>query len=279
IRKDKEMGKTRNRKKCKRSKKVKEDINVEVISRKWITQDGTNFCRRKEGNVNLDNVINDSKKLLFEMFTKENADAFVRASKSDSRCQIFMKEFFGYTSQVCKRWKLFKIGKSLNKTVPKLVNSTVIDQVDNSVSYCQLRAFMKDVMHFLFNDFLLGERNTQRFINKMAYSFFNIRRDEPVFLENYILRNIELTKVAWLQRFSFKTARILLQCVIKFLCDFFQQLIHKTFHTVFDNVDKMRFYRIEIWKRLTAVFLEKFIQSRQAKELQLLPNDHYYLMW
>uniref|UniRef100_A0A914Z0F8 Telomerase reverse transcriptase n=1 Tax=Panagrolaimus superbus TaxID=310955 RepID=A0A914Z0F8_9BILA len=220
------MGKIRHRKKCKRSKKIKEDICVEVISKQWITQKGTDFCRNKNGDGIFDSAMTDSKKLLFEMFTKENADAFVRA-----------------------------------------------------ISYCQLRAFLKDVMNFLFSNYILGERNTQLFINKMAYSFFNVRRDEPVFMENYILRNIELTKVPWLERFSFKTSRILLQCVIKFLCDFFQQLIHKTFHTVFDNVDKMRLYRIEIWKRLSAVFLERFIQAREAKELQQLPTDHYYLMW
>lgn len=138
---------------------------------------------------------------------------------------------------------------------------------------------MKDVMGFLFTDYLLGEENTKLIINKFVHSLFNIRRDEPIFMENYMLKFIQLTKVGWLERFSFETARILLQCVIRFLCDFFKELIHKTFHIVFDNSDKIRYYRIEIWKKLSAAFLQRFVESRKAKQLQNVPNDHYYIMW
>uniref|UniRef100_A0AC35GWA9 Uncharacterized protein n=1 Tax=Panagrolaimus sp. PS1159 TaxID=55785 RepID=A0AC35GWA9_9BILA len=93
------MGKSRNRKKCNRAQKIKEHIFVKITTGTWINLNGNNFCRSKEKIVIFDSVMNDAKELFFEMFTKDNADAFVHAGKEDPRCQIFIKEFFGYTSK------------------------------------------------------------------------------------------------------------------------------------------------------------------------------------
>ena len=57
---------------------------------------------------------------MFEIFTKDNDDAFYLANRTNPSIKGFMKSCYDYTKEVCARWKIFKIGKTLSKFVPKM---------------------------------------------------------------------------------------------------------------------------------------------------------------
>ena len=131
-------------------------------------------------------------------------------------------------------------------------------------------------MSYVFTDSLLGEHNTRLFINQLTTSLFNSRNEEIIFVQSHMFRNICISKVPWFPMLCHDAAHNLLQCMLGFLCKFFLKIMLKSSFAIYDTSENIRFYRFEVWKRISDGFVEKFIEARQARMLTSFPQDYCY---
>ncbi|KAE9551411.1 hypothetical protein FO519_005366, partial [Halicephalobus sp. NKZ332] len=238
----------------------------------WRFLSGVVFFRKfKPWNLNgsVFKVLCDGKQAILKEFLSENEwEKLKNFSEEDEVAKELMDALMNVACKISKKWSHFRPQQGVNEFLPKMEGKPESYLIKHHITCCQLRSYLMGTFSYLFPSELIGKNNLKILSNKIAKSLMNIRIGEPIFIPSQILRNFRLSEIYFLKNVSLKDKISVTKNILQFFLKVSLQFVSKWLCSIPDISNRIRFYRMDVWGRISDASLKKFLFDRKAEVSQ-----------